>query len=72
VKCQERLVAGGYIGLVGWLRDGALAHPRDHARLVEQDLAPPGRGRRHDRGQRVQLPDQDRWHTVGGLADLLE
>jgi hypothetical protein len=45
VKCQERLVAGGNIGLVGWLRDGALAHPPDHGRLVEQDLGPAGRGR---------------------------
>ena len=31
-----------------------------------------GRGGRHDRGQGVQLPDQDRWHAVRGLADLLE
>jgi hypothetical protein len=66
------LVTGGNVGLVGRLGDGALAYPRDHGGLVEQDLGATGRGRRHDRGQRVQLPDQHRWHAVGGLADLLE
>jgi hypothetical protein len=57
VECQEGLVAGRHIGLVGWLWDGALADPRDHGCLVEEDMGAAGRGNRHDLGQRLQLPD---------------